>query len=65
MLHPLWLSPALRSSAAPSAAGRTATSFARGGGFGLLAASTAQRKFKADRHYDLGKAKTILFFEVK
>ncbi len=38
---------ALRSSAAPGAAGRAATSFARGGGCGLFAGGTTQRTMRA------------------
>ena len=38
---------ALRRSAKPNTRGRAATSFARGGGFGLLAGSTTQRTMRA------------------
>jgi len=43
----LWFSSVLRSCAAPGAAGRAATSFARGGGFGLFASGTTQRTMRA------------------
>jgi len=46
-----WFSSALRSSSAPGAAGRAATSFARGGGFGLLAGTTTQRTMRAGYVY--------------
>jgi len=38
---------AMRSSAKPNARGRAATSFARGGGFGLFSSSTTQRTMRA------------------
>jgi len=44
-----WFSSALRSSAAPGAAGRAATSSARGGCFGLLAGGATQRTMRAGR----------------
>jgi len=40
---------ALRMSAKPNARGRAATSFARGGGFGLLAGGATQRTMRAGR----------------
>jgi hypothetical protein len=40
---------ALRRSAKPNTKGRAATSFARGGGFGLLASGATQRKMRAGR----------------
>jgi hypothetical protein len=49
MLRQPWFSSALRSSAAPIAAGRAATSFARGGGFGLLASGATQCNMRAVR----------------
>lgn len=44
-----WFSSALRSCVAPGAAGRAATSFARGGGFGLFSSSATQRTIRAGR----------------
>jgi len=41
------LSAALRQGAALGCAGRAATSFARGGGFGLFASGTTQRTMRA------------------